>query len=179
MSVPSEPRRGRPTTAALLASRPASPRSRQPCPLRFLGFDCDNGGEFLNWHLVDYFNRPRSVPFTRSRPCHKDDNARVEHGPVISCLQTGCFGLAPAPELLPLRNSGCSNLVLPGVCEQAFPSPSVLSVMRYCIRSLSSLRCLFCLRRHVAQWQRVGAVPLGRLIRSAVWGNGAGILRTS
>jgi hypothetical protein len=44
-----------------------------------LGFDSDNGGEFLNWHLADYFlKRPRPVAFTRSRPYHKNDNARVE-----------------------------------------------------------------------------------------------------
>lgn len=48
-------------------------------PFPILGFDSDNGGEFINWHLVDYF-RERSVPvgFTRSRPYHKNDNARVE-----------------------------------------------------------------------------------------------------
>lgn len=44
-----------------------------------LGFDSDNGGEFLNWHLRDYFmERPTPVFFTRSRPYHKNDNARVE-----------------------------------------------------------------------------------------------------
>ena len=51
------------------------------CALAFpiLGFDSDNGGEFLNWHLADYFlKRPRPVGFTRSRPYHKNDNARVE-----------------------------------------------------------------------------------------------------
>lgn len=44
-----------------------------------LGFDSDNGDEFLNWHLVRYFqNRENPVKFTRSRPYHKDDNAHVE-----------------------------------------------------------------------------------------------------
>jgi len=44
-----------------------------------LGFDSDNGGEFLNWHLADYFlKRPKPVHFTRSRPYRKNDNARVE-----------------------------------------------------------------------------------------------------
>ncbi len=37
-----------------------------------LGFDSDNGGEFLNWHLADYFlKRDTPVAFTRSRPYHK------------------------------------------------------------------------------------------------------------
>jgi hypothetical protein len=48
-------------------------------PFPIVGFDSDNGGEFLNWHLVNYFNqRPKPVGFTRSRPYRKNDNARVE-----------------------------------------------------------------------------------------------------
>jgi hypothetical protein len=48
-------------------------------PFELLGFDCDNGSEFLNWHLVRYFqDRPKKVGFTRSRPYHKDDNGHVE-----------------------------------------------------------------------------------------------------
>jgi hypothetical protein len=48
-------------------------------PFAILGFDCDNGSEFLNWHLVRYFQeRPTKVGFTRSRPYHKNDNGHVE-----------------------------------------------------------------------------------------------------
>jgi hypothetical protein len=48
-------------------------------PFPLLGFDCDNGSEFLNWHLMRHFHqRNRPVQFTRSRPYHKDDNAHVE-----------------------------------------------------------------------------------------------------
>lgn len=48
-------------------------------PFAILGFDTDNGGEFLNWHLVEYFGkRPAPVGFTRSRAYRKNDNARVE-----------------------------------------------------------------------------------------------------
>ena len=48
-------------------------------PFSILGFDCDNGSEFLNWHLVNYFtNREKKVGFTRSRPYHKNDNGHVE-----------------------------------------------------------------------------------------------------
>ena len=44
-----------------------------------LGFDCDNGSEFLNHHLWRYFARRKEpVQFTRSRPYHKNDNAHVE-----------------------------------------------------------------------------------------------------
>lgn len=48
-------------------------------PFAVLGFDCDNGSEFLNWHLLRYWaERPMPVGFTRSRPYHKDDNGHVE-----------------------------------------------------------------------------------------------------
>lgn len=52
----------------------------QSLPFAILGFDCDNGGEFLNHHLVDYFlKRPgERIAFTRSRPYRKNDNAHVE-----------------------------------------------------------------------------------------------------
>ena len=51
--------------------------SRIPFPV--LGFDADNGGEFINHHLMRHFaDRVKPVQFTRSRPYHSDDNAHVE-----------------------------------------------------------------------------------------------------
>ena len=48
-------------------------------PFPILGFDTDNGSEFLNWHLLAYFGkRNKPVHFTRSRAYRKNDNARVE-----------------------------------------------------------------------------------------------------
>jgi hypothetical protein len=48
-------------------------------PFPLLGFDCDNGSEFLNWHLYRYLTqRQKPVQYTRSRPYHKNDNAHVE-----------------------------------------------------------------------------------------------------
>ena len=48
-------------------------------PFELKGFDCDNGSEFLNWHLLRYFhNRKMPIQFTRSRPYKKNDNAHVE-----------------------------------------------------------------------------------------------------
>lgn len=62
---------------AAVAARIAQIESALPFPI--LGFDTDNGGEFLNWHLVGYFGqRPVPVAFTRSRAYRKNDNARVE-----------------------------------------------------------------------------------------------------
>jgi hypothetical protein len=48
-------------------------------PFPLLGFDSDNGSEFLNYHLLRHFTqRKQPVQFTRSRPYHKDDNAHIE-----------------------------------------------------------------------------------------------------
>jgi hypothetical protein len=48
-------------------------------PFELFGFDTDNGSEFLNWHLLRYFQeRPKTVGFTRSRPYKKNDNGHVE-----------------------------------------------------------------------------------------------------
>jgi len=48
-------------------------------PFPLLGFDCDNGSEFLNYHLMRHLTeRKQPVQFTRSRAYHKDDNAHVE-----------------------------------------------------------------------------------------------------
>ena len=49
-------------------------------PFKVRGFDCDNGSEFLNWHLEGYLQkRKRPIQFTRSRPYHKNDNAHIEN----------------------------------------------------------------------------------------------------
>jgi 5S rRNA maturation endonuclease (ribonuclease M5) len=48
-------------------------------PFPILGFDSDNGGEFLNYHLFRHFTeRKQPVAFTRRRAYHKDDNAHIE-----------------------------------------------------------------------------------------------------
>ncbi len=48
-------------------------------PFAILGFDFDNGSEWLNWTLIRYLQvRSKPVRVTRSRPYHKDDNAHVE-----------------------------------------------------------------------------------------------------
>lgn len=48
-------------------------------PFALLGLDSDNGGEFINYHVMEWLQkRPRPVYMTRSRPYKKDDNAHVE-----------------------------------------------------------------------------------------------------
>ncbi len=69
-------------------------------PFELLGFDCDNGSEFLNWHLVRYFQeRPRRVGFTRSRPYHKDDNGHVEQKNWTHVRQLLGYGRLEDPKL--------------------------------------------------------------------------------
>jgi len=46
-------------------------------PFTLLGLDSDNGGEFINYHLVRYC-QGENIYFTRSRPDRKNDNAYVE-----------------------------------------------------------------------------------------------------
>jgi hypothetical protein len=51
----------------------------QTLPFKILGFDTDNGNEFLNWRLIKYFkSREKPVEFSRSRPYKKNDNAHIE-----------------------------------------------------------------------------------------------------
>jgi hypothetical protein len=48
-------------------------------PFPILGFDFDNGSEWLNWTLIRYLQvRAQPIQLSRSRPYHKDDNAPVE-----------------------------------------------------------------------------------------------------
>lgn len=48
-------------------------------PFKVLGFDCDNGGELLNYMLLEYFtHRKNPVQYTRSREYKKNDNAHIE-----------------------------------------------------------------------------------------------------
>lgn len=50
---------------------------RKRLPFRLLGIDSDNGGEFINAHLVAYCKQ-EDITFTRSRPYRKNDNCFVE-----------------------------------------------------------------------------------------------------
>ena len=57
-------------------------------PFAILGFDTDNGGEFLNWHLVNYFEQRRCpVCFTRSPAYRKNDNYRFVNKPGLRILR--------------------------------------------------------------------------------------------
>jgi len=81
-------------------------------PFELLGFDCDNGSEFLNYHLIRYFSdRPKTkmVQFTRSRPYHKDDNAHVEQKNWTHVRQLFGYDRFGNKALVPLMNNLYSN----------------------------------------------------------------------
>jgi len=70
-------------------------------PFALLGFDSDNGGEFLNHHLWSYMrDRQQAVEFTRSRPYHSDDNAHVEQKNWTWARQLLGYGRLEDPELV-------------------------------------------------------------------------------
>jgi hypothetical protein len=75
-------------------------------PFPLLGFDSDNGGEFLNYHLLRHFTeREQRVQFTRSRAYHKDDNAHVEQKNWTHVRQWLGYHRFDIPEIVPLLNT--------------------------------------------------------------------------
>jgi hypothetical protein len=75
-------------------------------PFPLLGFDCDNGGEFLNYHLHRHFaERKQPVHFTRSRAYHKDDNAHVEQKNWTQVRQWLGYDRLDNPKVVPLLNN--------------------------------------------------------------------------
>lgn len=75
-------------------------------PFPILGFDSDNGGEFLNYHLLRYLTEGRKQPiqFTRSREYKKDDNAHVEQKNWTHVRQWLGYDRLDNPEIVPLMN---------------------------------------------------------------------------
>jgi hypothetical protein len=74
-------------------------------PFPLLGFDCDNGSEFLNHHLYRHFQqRKKPVQFTRSRAYHKDDNAHVEQKNWTHVRQWLGYTRLDNPNAVPLLN---------------------------------------------------------------------------
>ena len=79
-----------------------------PFPLK--GFDCDNGSEFLNHHLVRYFSgHPDQPSFTRSRPYRKNDNAHVEQKNWSQVRHLFGYDRFDNPKLVDLMNDLYAN----------------------------------------------------------------------
>jgi len=75
-------------------------------PFPLLGFDCDNGSEFLNHHLLRHLTqRNPPVQFTRSRAYHKDDNAHIEQKNWTHVRQWLGYQRLDHPKVVPLLNS--------------------------------------------------------------------------
>jgi hypothetical protein len=75
-------------------------------PFPLLGFDCDNGSEFLNHHLLRHFTeRKHPIQFTRSRAYHKDDNAHVEQKNWTHVRQWLGYQRLDHPKIVPLLNN--------------------------------------------------------------------------
>jgi hypothetical protein len=74
-------------------------------PFPLLGFDSDNGSEFLNYHLLRHFTeRKKPIHFTRSRAYHKDDNAHVEQKNWTHVRQWLGYDRLDNPKVIPLLN---------------------------------------------------------------------------
>jgi len=75
-------------------------------PFSILGFDSDNGSEFLNHHLLRYFrHRKFPIQFTRSRPYHKNDNAHIEQKNWTHVRQFLGYERFDNPKIVPLLNA--------------------------------------------------------------------------
>jgi len=72
-------------------------------PFVLLGFDSDNGSEFINYHLWRHFvGRREPVEFTRSREYRKNDNAHVEEKNWTKVRQLLGYQRYDQPELVEL-----------------------------------------------------------------------------
>ena len=79
-------------------------------PFPILGFDSDNGGEFINKLLFDYFTkRPSPVQFTRSRAYHTQDNAHIEQKNYTHVRLWLGYGRFDNPQVVPLLNDLYKN----------------------------------------------------------------------
>lgn len=79
-------------------------------PFRLQGVDSDNGGEFINHHLVRHFQqRPKPVGFTRSRPYKKNDNAHIEQKNYTQVRLWFGYERYDNPAVVPLMNALCTG----------------------------------------------------------------------
>jgi hypothetical protein len=84
-------------------------RRRLPFPL--LGIDSDNGGEFINGHLLGYCQEEH-ITFTRSRPYRKNDSCYVEQKNYTVVRRAVGYARYDTPQLLGLLNELYGHLRL-------------------------------------------------------------------
>ncbi len=79
-------------------------------PFPLCGLDSDNGGEFINHHLLKYLQRrERPIPFTRSRAYRKNDNAHIEQKNYTQVRLWFGYERYDNPEVVPLINALCKG----------------------------------------------------------------------
>jgi hypothetical protein len=82
----------------------------QSLPFPLCGLDSDNGGEFINHHLLRYLQRrQRPVPMTRSRAYRKNDNAHIEQKNYTQVRQWFGYERYDNPDVVPLINALCKG----------------------------------------------------------------------
>jgi len=99
----------------------------QSLPFALVGLDADNGGEFINHHLLAYAQeRARPLALTRGRPYRKNDNAHVEQKNYTHVRQWFGYERHDNPAVVPLMNALCKgalgqllNLFLPSLKLQS------------------------------------------------------------
>lgn len=89
-------------------------RIEKRMPFAMLGFDCDNGSEFLNTVIEEYLlGRANTIKWTRSRPYKKNDQAHVEQKNFTHVRQLLGYGRYGEIELVELVNDLYENAWLP------------------------------------------------------------------
>lgn len=79
-------------------------------PFPLCGVDSDNGGEFINHHLVKHLHgRKKPVAFTRARPYRKNDNAHIEQKNYTQVRLWFGYERYDNPEVVPLINALCQG----------------------------------------------------------------------
>jgi len=79
----------------------------QSQPFVWLGLDSDNGGEFINRHVLSWCQKGRKQPiyYTRSRPYRSNDNAHVEQKNWTHVRHWFGYQRHDNPEVAPLINA--------------------------------------------------------------------------
>jgi hypothetical protein len=79
-------------------------------PFPLCGLDSDNGGEFINHHLVKHLHgREKPVAFTRSRPYRKNDQAHIEQKNYTQVRLWFGYERYDNPAVVPLINALCKG----------------------------------------------------------------------
>jgi len=96
-------------------------------PFQVLGFDSDNGNEFLNYNLIRYFAK-KHIRFTRSRPYKKNDNCHVEQKNWTHVRNLLGYDRFESIDLVPLINDLYKNTWCP---YQNFFIPTIKLIQKH------------------------------------------------